>query len=134
MFTSAVEKYIKTVTTFCNSTELNLSKILFFATNSNADAAILKDICNLARNARHPRNGFCLIWFLAACTWVRIIRVRVRPLYESFTLWVSGQVPRQQSSFRRIRRKVTFLSGMPQRGRVLISNTLFHGGKKSYDF
>ena len=74
-------------------------------------------------------NGFCLIFCLAAYAWVRIIRVRVQPWYESFTLLVSGQVTKQQSSFRRIRRKVTFLSGMSQRGRFLISNMLFHGAK-----
>ena len=60
------------------------------------------------------KNGFCLICCLAAGA--RIIRVRVQPLYESFTLLVSGQVTKQQSSFRRIRRKVTLLSRMSQRG------------------
>ena len=62
------------------------------------------------------KNGFCLICCLAAGAWVRIIRVRVQPLYESFTLQVSGQVTKQQSSFRRIQRKVTLLSRMSQRG------------------
>ena len=141
-------KYIKTVTTYRN--------LGFYGETEPFEDPLLchqfecrrrhfeKQLCNpwrkhttslkstqMADQNVSSTNGFCLIYCLAAYAWVRIIRVRMQPWYESFTLLVSGQVTKEQSSFRRIRRKVTFLSGMSQRGRFLIPNMLFHGAMVS---
>ena len=132
MFTSAVEKYIRTVNTYrilrFHGENRPFEDSLFCHKFECGRRHFEKQLCNLVgkttsekstqmvdQNAR-SKNGFCLICCLAAGAWVRIIRVRVQPWYESSTLLVSGQVTKQQSSFMRIRRKVTLLSRMSQRG------------------
>ena len=132
MFTSAVEKYIRTANTyrilrfhgengpfedslFCHKFECGRRHFEKQLCNLVGNTTSQKSTQMVDQNAR-SKNGFCLICCLAAGAWVRIIRVRVQPWYESSTLLVSGQVTKQQSSFRRIRRKVTLLSRMSRRG------------------
>ena len=93
MLTFAVEKSIKTVTTY--------RVLSFHGENKPFEDSLLchkfecgprhfdKQLCKLAGNTRHPGSQlkwqikpraprFCLISCLAACALVRIIRVRVR--------------------------------------------------------
>ena len=100
-------KYIKTVTTYRN--------LGFYGETEPFEDPLLchqfecrrrhfeKQLCNpwrkhttslkstqMADQNVSSTNGFCLIYCLAAYAWVRIIRVRVQPWYESWYCFIKS--------------------------------------------